>query len=385
MQPPSDPIAAVTHADPYPYYADLVARQPFYRDESLGLWVATSAAAATAVLGCDRGRVRPPAEPVPAALVSSPAGEIFRHLVRMNDGAGHCPFKQAVAATLSSVDEARIAPLADQWARRLVGTLALNDLLFALPVHVVGSLLGVPDDRMAQLAQWAGDFVRCIGPAANDEQRATGNVAAARLLEMFHRMLAGGHDTDGLLGRLAREAGHVGRPAIDVIVANGIGFLSQTYEATAGLTGNTLVALARHPDIHARVVDDGSLLRDVVHEVMRHDPSVHNTRRFMAHDAVVAGQALKAGDAVLVVLAAAGRDPAANLDPARFDIARADRRVFTFGAAVHACPGEHVASAITQAAVARLLATDLRPQVLLDGLTYRPSGNVRMPVFTAER
>ncbi|HKU99960.1 MAG TPA: cytochrome P450 [Vineibacter sp.] len=383
MQPPSDPIAAVTHADPYPYYADLVTRRPFYRDDALGLWIATSADAVTAALSCAHGRVRPPAEPVPAALVDSPAGAIFRHLVRMNDGAGHCPFKQAIVATLQAVDDGHVAPLADRWARRLVGSRALNDVLFALPVHVVGSLLGVPDDRMAQLAQWAGDFVRCIGPAADDAQRAAGKAAAEQLLEMFHHILADGQDTDGLLVRLAREAGHVGKPALDVIVANGIGFLSQTYEATAGLIGNTLVALARHAEVDARVRDDDSLLRDVVHEVMRHDPSVHNTRRFLAQDAVVAGQAVKAGDAVLVVLAAAGRDPAVNRDPARFDIARADRRVFTFGAAVHACPGERVAASITRAAVARLLATGLLPQALLDGLTYRPSGNVRMPVFAS--
>ncbi len=40
---PADPIAAVIHPDPYPYYADLVARRPLYRDAALGLWVAASA------------------------------------------------------------------------------------------------------------------------------------------------------------------------------------------------------------------------------------------------------------------------------------------------------------------------------------------------------
>ncbi|HEV8141500.1 MAG TPA: cytochrome P450, partial [Methylomirabilota bacterium] len=83
VTPPSDPVAAVTHPDPYAYYADLVAHRPLYRDESLGLWVASSAAAVTAVLTNDRCRVRPTAEPIPVALVGSTAAEIFRHLVRM--------------------------------------------------------------------------------------------------------------------------------------------------------------------------------------------------------------------------------------------------------------------------------------------------------------
>jgi hypothetical protein len=72
MNNPPDPIAAVTHPDPYPFYADLAVRRPLYRDEALWLWVASSAAVVTAVLTSDLCRVRPPAEPVPAALLGSP-------------------------------------------------------------------------------------------------------------------------------------------------------------------------------------------------------------------------------------------------------------------------------------------------------------------------
>nr|MCR5898881.1 cytochrome P450 [Burkholderia sp. HAN2018] len=56
---PTDPIAAVTHRDPYPYYAALVDGPPFAFDATLGLWVASRAAAVTAVLGHPACRVRP--------------------------------------------------------------------------------------------------------------------------------------------------------------------------------------------------------------------------------------------------------------------------------------------------------------------------------------
>jgi len=59
---------------------------------------------------------------------------------------------------------------------------------------------------------------------------------------------------------------------------------------------------------------------------------------------------------VLVVLAAANRDPAANPEPARFDPLRRDRQAFTFGVGPHACPGEAMATAIAEAGVERLLA-----------------------------
>jgi cytochrome P450 len=66
---PATPIAAVTHADPYPYYAALVAERPLYRDDALGLWVASSAAAVRAVMTSELCRVRPADEPVPKALI----------------------------------------------------------------------------------------------------------------------------------------------------------------------------------------------------------------------------------------------------------------------------------------------------------------------------
>src|SRR5215510_3020948 len=95
---PQDPIAAVTHPNPYAYYAKLVNEKPLYFDHALGMWVASGAEAVTEALTSEYCRVRPATEPVPHALLGSPAARIYRHLIRMNDGAGHCPFKQAAVA-----------------------------------------------------------------------------------------------------------------------------------------------------------------------------------------------------------------------------------------------------------------------------------------------
>ena len=84
--PDLSPITAVTAPDPYPYYAALVARRPFGFDDDLGLWVAAGADAVSAVLADSALVVRPPAEPVPAGLVGTAAGDVFGRLVRMTDG-----------------------------------------------------------------------------------------------------------------------------------------------------------------------------------------------------------------------------------------------------------------------------------------------------------
>src|SRR4029453_3890049 len=70
------------------------------------------------------------------------------------------------------------------------------------------------------------------------------------------------------------------------------------------------------------------------------------------------------GDAVLVVLAAANRDPAANADGERFDPLRKERQAFTFSLGAHACPGETLATLITVAGVEQLLASGVHPERL---------------------
>jgi cytochrome P450 len=354
MDEPQDPIAAVTHRDPYPYYARLAAERPLYRDESLGLWVASSAEAVAAVLASDLCRVRPLAEPVPAKLQGTPGGDLFGRLVRQNDGGRHAPLKQAVSAALGEVAGEEAAA----WARTLAAEIHpaedLQDFIFRLPVYVVASLLGVPRDLLEPAARWTGEMAAGFAPSATPAQVESGGQAAAEL-----RRLIGGLQGDGLFSNLSR---HAGREDAETIASNGAGFLLQAYEATAGLIGNTLLALGRNPRLREAGLDAA------VEEVLRLDPPVQNTRRFVARTGTVAGREMREGEAVLVVLAAANRDPAAPL--------------FSFGAGRHACPGQSLATTIARAGVEQALAAGVDPTFLAEGeVRYRPSANVRIPLF----
>lgn len=384
LPPPRDPVSAVTHPDPYPYYAELVATRPFYKDELQGYWVASSAETVTAALMSDRLRVRPPAEPVPPALRGSPAGEIFRQLIRMTDGGSHEAAKYAVAATLQSLDAERIADESARWARPLAGDgvdpAALTSFVFALPVYVVASLLGMPPAFLRQTSQWMQHFVRCLAPSSTLAQIERGKDAAGRLLDLGQMTLTDG-PAEGLLPVLARQARRAGIESTDTVVANGIGFISQAYEATAGLIGNMLLALAREPGLRAAVDEEPAFLPAVAREVLRHDPPVQNTRRWVGAAGRVNGQDMVEGEIVLVLLAAANRDPAANPRPDVFDARRADRRLFTFGVGAHACPGEMLAVGIAAAGVSALLDAGLDPAILPARRTYRPSANTRIPLF----
>lgn len=367
------PITAVTAADPYPYYAELVADRPLHWDDGLGMWVAAGAAAVTAVLREPNLRVRPPAQPVPAGILGTPAGDVFGGLVRMTDGPDQARLKNIVIAALSRPNAADVAKLAAERAgHALARGATARDLLFGVPAQVVAVLCGLDDAAADEASRLIGDFVQCIPASATPEQNAAAAVAAARLQELLGPALD--ERGSGLLGELVRAARADDWADAAPLLANGLGLLSQTYDATAGLIGNTLVALARG---HATPPSDPDAWRALVREVARWDAPIQNTRRFAAEPVTIAGQTVAAGDAVLVVLAAANRDPAANDDPARFSADRTDPAIFTFGAAAHRCPGETLAVTIAAAVVAE--AHDTNP---IDGqVTYLPLANARIPAL----
>lgn len=366
-----DAIAAVTHPQPYPYYAQLAARPGLHYDSGLKLWVAAHPAAVTEVMAHPACRVRPVAEPVPAAIAGGAAGFVFGELVRMNDGARHAAPKLALQRALAALDPALVQRTAWDSASKLAlcypvhAADGLSAWQFAVPVQTVARLLGFSDT--AKVAQWMGEFVACLSPLSNAGQLARAHGAAQALLDSLRALVrSGAPRTGSLLALVLAEAEAAGWQRADAILANLAGLLSQTYEATAGLIGNAIVALAqgaRHDG------DLSALLRSV----LRDDPPIHNTRRFVAEAAVIGGAELQAGQAVLVVLAAAGRAA-----PALPVAAGLEAPLYAYGHGVHACPGQALSQTIASAALGALLAQGALPPL---AWRYRPSVNARIPLF----
>lgn len=373
------PVSAVTHWNPYPYYAGLVAERPLYYDDTLRMWVASGAAQIAGLLRHPDCRVRPAAEPVPRGIQGTPAGDVFGQLVRMTDGDVQQRLRSVVVRALTGTDPEAVARAGEQATRSCLAGAAeprFDELMLAVPARVVARLCGLDEGASEEAARLIGVFVRCIPASATPEQQQEAARAAGRLQELMGPRVDDA--AEGLLGDMVRIAADEGGRDTAPLLANGIGFLSQTYDATAGLIGNTLLALARTEA--ARQVPR-ERLRDVVAEVARFDAPVQNTRRFAASSFVFEGVEIEAGDAILLVLAAANRDPAVNPEPDVFLAGRPDPAVFTFGAAAHGCPGEALATTVATAVVGTLLDSGFDPATLPEDITYRPSANGRIPLL----
>lgn len=372
---PLDPLDAVGHPDPYPYY-DRLARAGLHFEPRLKLWVAAGAAGVKAVLTHPDCRVRPPAEPVPATIAGGSAGQIFGALVRMNDGARHAQPKLALQRALAAVPLALAQRRAAEIGRRRWDGAALSAWMHAVPVAAMASLIGFPEAQLAPLAAWMARFVACLSPLSSGAQIADAQLAARELLASFTALMrdaAQCHDPaqPTLLALVIAEARAAGWDDAGALLANLVGLLSQTYEASAGLVGNSVVALVRQPEEErCEPADAGAL----VQAVSRLDPPIQNTRRFVARACEVDGVALEQGQAILLVLAAASRDPNGGGHP------------FGFGYGPHACPGHALACALAAGALEAVIEQVRATPQGADYLRalrwgYRRSLNARIPEF----
>jgi cytochrome P450 len=205
------------------------------------------------------------------------------------------------------------------------------------------------------------------------EQLSSASSAARALTEAAAKLL----NADGL----AKQAAQHAWIDQDTLIANLIGLLSQTHEATAGWIGNCIVALLSQPGVQGCLRADPQLTGAFVQEVARFDPPVQNTRRFVTQPVVIAGVQLQAGDVVLLLLGAAGHDEEANPQADIFSLERAQRKLPGFGHGRHACPGPDIACNIVTGAVLHLLELPEPMSARSLAWRYAPSTNGRLPQF----
>jgi len=112
------------------------------------------------------------------------------------------------------------------------------------------------------------------------------------------------------------------------------------HETTTSTIASAVMLLLRHQDQMALLTSDpDELAGGAVEEALRYEGAIKVLHRWVKSDLELHGREIKEGQRVLVLPAAANRDPARFEDPDRFDITRAPNPHIAFGKGIHACIG----------------------------------------------
>lgn len=394
--PMSIPVTQLSfQADPYPRYAHYRQQAAFVWDDATSCWLASRAAAVNAVLLSQDCGVRPAGEAIPHAIQGSNAGAIFAELVRMNEGDTHQVAKAALMQSLTT----RYPPQLSELLRRENLFLSsvphesakLNEWMFALPVRTMAMMLGFDAATSQLLAHEIRSFIACLSALSGAAQLHEASVAAGRLRQsMEHLVESHCNEASSFVFALQSSAREHGWHSHSALIANMIGLLSQTYEATAAFLGNCIVQLQQQAECRHQLrqqfadeeSDASSNLAAFIAEVARFDPAIHSTRRYVLQDCCLEGQELRAGETIILLLAAANRDESVCADAENFNPRRPQPAQWGFSAGRHSCPGQQIASDIVQQAMRYLL--QHWPDTQWQNLTweYRPSLNARIPHFS---
>ncbi|MFD5177578.1 cytochrome P450 [Nocardia sp. NPDC058379] len=402
--PPIDPglfaqlLDPAQRTDPYPLYAR-VREHGSLRLGGAGVVVLSSYENCATVLrhkasSVERHHAAIPLGPTPLHdLVGEAAGELVGTAPMLfRDNPDHARLRGLVAKAFTPAVvrrmEPRITAIADAALDRAADRGRLDvvaDLAGPLPVTVICELLGVPLDDEPLIRRWSTRLTRALDPVSATATLHRPEPAALvrdnnEMHDYFeqlarHRRTRPGED---LLSALIAAEETDEALAHDELIATCALLLIAGHETTVNLIANTVLALLRHR-LHLGILRAAPpFAAAVIEESLRYDPPVQLIPRIARDDIHLPDVTIVAGDLIVMLIAAANRDPAVFTDPDRFDPARANRHL-AFGLGQHFCLGASLARLEATVAVSRLARRVIDPRLTMDPPPYREHTTLRGP------
>lgn len=323
--------AEVLASDPHPHWHRLRAQAPVVWVPALGGWVVLGYAEASAVL-----------RDAATFTVDDPrfsTGQLFGPSMLSTDGATHDRFRAAFASEFrpGQIRAQFTAFVREEVDELLAAATSPCELRTAvagpLAVSVMARLLGLAQHDPAVLLDWYGHLVAGVNRLSVGQPagREAGAAHAALSAELGRALQA------------QRALVRADELSLDEAVANAGILLFGGIETTEGMIALAVLHLLSHPEQFQALVHDPGLVDGAVEESLRLEPAATRVDRYAGHDAEVGGVSIRAGDLVIVSLAAANRDPLVFPDPDSFDLSRANaHRNLALAAGPHYCLGAHL-------------------------------------------
>jgi cytochrome P450 len=297
-------------------------------------------------------------------MMNDPMNQVLRGNTLCSDGTDHQRLRRITAKPLMPAAlqalKSDITTKAEQIVDRLVVKgrfCAVADLATALPIDIVASAVGLPEEGRERMLVWAEQMYNCFGPL-NDRARNAFPV----LDEMMHYAttqavrgkLKPGSWAETIVDAVDRgEADDAVRPALM------IDYLGPSLETTISAIGSGVWLFANNPGEWLRVLETPSCIPAAVNEILRMETPLQGYSRLVAQGYQMNEVTLPAGSRAIVFYGAANRDERKFPDPHRFDVKRNAVDQVAFGTGPHACIGLHLAK-LEMIAIFRALAARVR-------------------------
>ena len=378
-----DPYDVGINADPYPAYQRLRDEAPIYHNERYNFWALSRFEDVNQALLNWRtfSSTRSDILDIIQADVELPPGVIL-----FEDPPIHTMHRGLMSRVFTA---RRMAALEDQvraFCIRCLDPLVGSDgfdivaeLASVVPMRVIGMLLGIPEQDQVAVRNKTDATLRTEPGQPMDVKE--DEVANGEMFADYIEWRAK-HPSDDLMTQLLTaefedEDGEIRtltRPEVLTYTAVIAGAGNET---TGRLIGWLAKVLAEHPDQRRAVVEDRSLIPNVIDETLRFEPTGHAIARYVAHDVEYYGTMVPAGSAILLLLASANRDHLQYQSPDVFDIQRTDIQHLTFGYGLHLCLGANLARLEGRVALDELLNRFPEWDIDYDHIKLAPTSTVR--------
>jgi cytochrome P450 len=313
-----DPLADAVIADPYPFYRRLREHDPVYRHEQLDSWVCTGYEQCRQVLGdaaAFGSDFRRAGEDVPAAHLS----------VQSLDSPEHTAIRRLLVAALHHRSPAALhQPITDLVTDRLAALPRNGEVVdlisgFARPVAhgAIGRFLSIRLPSGPAFEELSNAIVHSMDAGLEPDRATPGTMARGELSRMIEEWLTDDPGR-GFLGAVARVRNDFPEVTTPVLANSMRAVLHAAYEPVSCLVGNVLGRLAAtSPDPSWRALPAG-----LTDELKRLDGPVQADARVCADNTRLGRHHIRRGQVVILMLAAANRDPAFFPAPDAVDVTR---------------------------------------------------------------
>lgn len=380
-----DPFDYELDEDPYPTYHWMLEHAPLYRNEQHDFWALTRFDDVhAALIDCTRFSST---WGTSIELMDGPKDDW--NLLIFMDPPRHNRHRALVSkaftprsigtleAEVRRIATLHLTPLEDRDRFDVV-----KEFTARLPMDVISAMLGIPEsDR-----RWVQETANLMLHREPDTPKPTRESmqANASVAGYFSELIADRRKQprDDMVTRLAEveledEQGRITRLSDQEIVMFMILLGTAGNETVMKLLATAVLELHQNPDQRRILVDDPAVIPNAVEETLRYDPPSQYQGRVTAQDVEIHGQKVPAGQRVLLINGASGRDPRKFPDPDRYDVRREIDLHLGFGYGRHLCLGASLARLESRIAIEELLRRFPDYHVPEEGRERMHSSNVR--------